>query len=178
MGRPKYTLNAKRDEKWWVAVGTGATGAEAINGPLTQGRSLEELERMIRDAIALMREIPADSFDVDLQVVLPEDLREVEERARVTRAAAEEARREAKAATDEAVRRLRQAGYGLRDVGHLLGISYQRVAQLAACRAPSTRGTTSRSTKLRSPSESWEPLGPEPDVPEVVEWFRRDRESH
>ena len=130
LARPIYRFAARRDGKWWVALGDGAQGAEEITGPLTQGRSLDELQRMIRDAISLMREVPEDSFEVVMEVDLPAPLAEVAEEARETRQAAELAQRDATSATARAVARMREAGYGLRDVGRVLGISYQRAAQI------------------------------------------------
>lgn len=71
---------------------------------------------MIRDVIALMRQVPEDSFDVEVWVKLPADLHAVEGRARDARAAAELAQRGANEATAEAVRMLRDAGLGPRDM--------------------------------------------------------------
>jgi hypothetical protein len=144
LARPIYRFAARRDGKWWVALGDGAQGAEEITGPLTQGRSLDELQRMIRDAISLMREVPEDSFEVVMEVDLPAPLAKAAEEARDSREVAELAQRDATSATARAVARMREAGYGLRDVGRVLGISYQRAAQIeqevGRPSAASTRG--------------------------------------
>ena len=41
----------------------------------TQARTLREVEPMARDLIAIMDDIPADSFDLDVTLTLPADVR-------------------------------------------------------------------------------------------------------
>ena len=40
----------------------------------TQARTLREVESMARDLIAIMDNIPADSFDLDVALTLPADV--------------------------------------------------------------------------------------------------------
>jgi hypothetical protein len=86
---------------------------------------------MARDAIALMLEVPADSFDVEVVPALPAPFGDEVRQARRLRDEAD--RRQADAS--EAMRRAASdlvlgAGLTVRDAGRLLGLSYQRVAQL------------------------------------------------
>ena len=47
----------------------------------TQARTLSEVEPMARDLIAIMDDIPADSFSLDVTVTLPADVQEELERS-------------------------------------------------------------------------------------------------
>ncbi len=85
---------------------------------------------MARDLIAIMEDVPPDSFRVDVMIVLPEDIRIELERSAELRE--EAARNQAQAAqlARHAARRLRDQGLGLLDVGQVLGVSFQRAKQL------------------------------------------------
>jgi hypothetical protein len=77
-----------------------------------------------------MDDIPADSFDLDVTVALPADVRaELDQSAELRRQAA---RSHAQAAqlVRHAARRLRDQGLPLQDVGKALGVSFQRAKQL------------------------------------------------
>ena len=53
----------------------------------TQARTLREVEAMARDLIAIMDDIPADSFDLDVTLALPADVRaELDQSAELRRA--------------------------------------------------------------------------------------------
>jgi hypothetical protein len=41
----------------------------------TQARSLSEAEAMVRDLIAIMTDVPQNSFDVDMSIFLPGDVK-------------------------------------------------------------------------------------------------------
>lgn len=100
-------------------------------GIYTQARRLDQAEAVARDAIALTLNVTPDSFDVEVVPVLPEEweaeLREVRE-ARLAAAAAE---RQAQVTLDSFAKRLIDGGLTVRDVGAILGLSYQRVAKRA-----------------------------------------------
>ncbi len=85
---------------------------------------------MAREAIALVLDVPEDSFDVEVAPILSDDLAPVLEAAVAARAAAEDAERNGREATVTAVRRLRMEGLPVRDIGRLLGVSYQRAAKI------------------------------------------------
>ncbi|HYW23459.1 MAG TPA: hypothetical protein VE953_04805 [Terriglobales bacterium] len=63
--------------------------------------------------------------------VLPDEWETELEEVREARRSAAAAERQAQAALDHVVRRLVDAGLTVRDVGVLLGLSYQRVAKRA-----------------------------------------------
>ncbi len=96
----------------------------------TQARTLREVEPMARDLIAIMEDIPSDSFSLDVHITLPEEIQAELERSAALRE--EAARNQAQAAqlSRQAARHLRDQGLPLRDVGQALGVSFQRAKQL------------------------------------------------
>jgi hypothetical protein len=96
----------------------------------TQARNLREVEPMARDLIAIMDEVPADSFSLDVAITLPADVQAELERSAVLREEAARSQAQAAAAARRAARRLREQGLPLRDVGQALGVSFQRAKQL------------------------------------------------
>lgn len=98
---------------------------------LTQARSLDKVDMMARDLIALWMDVPPESFDLDVHTDIPESFRRGLERARELRdeseelreKAASEARRVARAMADD-------LGMTVRDIGRVMHLSFQRVQQL------------------------------------------------
>jgi hypothetical protein len=119
----KYHVQVDRDGAVWrVRVPEVAR--------TTQARNLREAESMARDLIAIMDDVPADSFDMEVTIILPADVRsELDQSAQLRE---EAARSQAKAAqlARHAARRLRDQGLPLQDVGRALGVSFQRAKQL------------------------------------------------
>jgi predicted RNase H-like HicB family nuclease/bifunctional DNA-binding transcriptional regulator/antitoxin component of YhaV-PrlF toxin-antitoxin module len=64
-GRNTYKLIATREGGWW------SIEVPEIPGVFSQARRLDQAEYMARDAIALMLEVPEDSFDVVVEAQLP-----------------------------------------------------------------------------------------------------------
>jgi hypothetical protein len=96
----------------------------------TQARTLGDVEPMARDLIAIMDDIPADSFGLDVSITLPADVQEDLERSAELRQDAARSQAQAAAASRRAARRLRDQGLPLKDVGQALGVSFQRAKQL------------------------------------------------
>ena len=123
----KVTATACRSGGWWAIEVSGAPG-----GPFhTQTRRLDQVEAMVKDGVALMAEIPEDTIEVTVIPNLPHRDAELIDAAR---AASQDAIRAAELASQlsrQAVARLRSEGLTVRDVGGLLGVSAQRVSQLA-----------------------------------------------
>lgn len=123
MSRPRHKVVVRRDRqdaRYWLANVVGEAGAH------TFGRSLVEAKRHALDMVALWFDVEPDTFEIDWDLRLGE-LARVVKRAHVAIAhVAEDQRRR-----DEAVRTLTDAGISYRDVGELLGLSFQRVAQIA-----------------------------------------------
>jgi hypothetical protein len=86
---------------------------------------------MVRDAIALFLDVRADSFDVQVEPILPRDLQKRVGRARKVRGEAEALQRESATVSSEVASELvDKAHFTVRDAGRVLGLSHQRIAQL------------------------------------------------
>ena len=121
-----YTARYERDERgYWIADVVGISGCH------TQGRSIAQARTRIREALGLFVEDAEEAELID-DVQLPERMQHVvavfiEEK---TRAATQTAA--CQAAGLELVRILGgEAKLSMRDVGELVGLSHQRVQQLA-----------------------------------------------
>lgn len=128
-GRPHYTVRAERDEAgkvWFLRV-------NELDGVFTQARRLEQAEAMARDVIAAMLEVPLDSFDLVIQPALDAEAESLVFRARNLRNAAAHFVAGSNTRMIATVHHLVGAqGLTMRDVSELLGMSFQRVGQLAA----------------------------------------------
>jgi predicted RNase H-like HicB family nuclease len=121
-----YTVMYERDEAgWWVATVKGVAGCHS------QGRSIEQTRTRIQEALELA--LPEGSrYTLREQLKLPSKARQLLARreAAQRRLAEDEAR--AQALTRDAVQTLvREMALSVRDAGALLGLSHQRVQQLA-----------------------------------------------
>jgi len=123
-----FTVIYERDETgWWVAQVKEAPAA------ITQGRTIAEARRRIREALAVV----LDSDSAASRAKLVDDVRLPR---RVTRAIAslatsrtrlERERRLVSRALDSARHQLiDRLGLSVRDAGELLGLSHQRIQQL------------------------------------------------
>lgn len=116
---------------WWIA------SIPKVSGCHTQGRTIEEARRRIRWALAVCEdegwnEKKALAADLADDVRLPADIRSALERHREAREQAERTTEKAQGATLEALGRLlKDLGLSERDAAPLLGLSHQRVHQLA-----------------------------------------------
>ncbi len=124
--RKTYRAVCERDGSWWFIQVPGVAGA------FTQARRLDQVEVMTRDVVALLLEVDPASFDVFVEPVVPEPVRRSLDVARTLREDAERKQAQAARQTRDAARALADSGYTFRDVGAVLGVSYQRVAQLLA----------------------------------------------
>lgn len=120
----KVTARATRAGAWW------AIEIPEVPGAFTQARRLGQVPDMVRDAVSLLCDVPASSIEVELSPVTDYD-GEVAE--------ALEAKRLAEAAQERASAAMRAAAWSLvheghltvRDAGQVLGLTPQRVSQLA-----------------------------------------------
>ena len=142
--RQTYRAVAVRDGRWWFLQVPGEQGV------FTQVRRLDQAEAMLREVIGLMRKVPEDSFDVVVEPDLSSigELRPVIERAIQEREHAAVAQESASAAIREAVAQIRASGFTTRDAGALVGVSPQRISQLAT--AGQSGGSPQRAAEERA----------------------------
>lgn len=124
-----YTMELTREGKWWVVYVPEIDHA-------TQARTLPEADEMARDLIQLVEEdhgveLAPAAIELHQTVHLPDQvashLRQADQLRQQARTTQQSALRE----QSSAVRELRKAGVSLRDAGVALGLSHQRVSQLA-----------------------------------------------
>jgi predicted RNase H-like HicB family nuclease len=122
----KVTATAHRSGDWW------AIEVPEVRGVHTQVKRLDQAAAMAADAVALMLEIDPADIDVTVNPVLNEEAAAAVARAVQAAQAARQAQEDASAAMRSAVTRLRETEHlTARDVASLLGVSHQRVSQLA-----------------------------------------------
>jgi predicted RNase H-like HicB family nuclease len=121
-----YHVDYERDDAgWWVAT------VREVAGCHTQGRTIEEARRRIREALSTAVD-DADKAALADSVKLPKPIEREVRRAKDLRRDVEERTARAGDAARKAVRALlKDMGLSVRDAGTLLGMSGQRVQQLA-----------------------------------------------
>jgi predicted RNase H-like HicB family nuclease len=115
---------ARRSGGWW------AIEVPELPGVFTQARRIDGAAAMAREAIALFLDVPTADLEVRLRPELPDELRGSVDAARTQRDQAERPQREASTALRSSARQLAAEGLTTRDIGALLGLTHQRIAQL------------------------------------------------
>ena len=105
------------------------------NGGALQSKTLRCLELSEPAALAYLAGLPEEEVEVEVVPVLPTAYIEAARRSEELRAAAAAAQQEAAASAREAARALLAAGLSTRDAALVMGVSHQRVAQLAVSAA-------------------------------------------
>jgi hypothetical protein len=118
-----WNASARQVGKFWYIKVDGLGGS-------SQARSVKEIDLMVRDYISIMTETEPDSFEVNMQLLLPDDVAATLKRAGELRDIADNARKEAAIESRRAAKALRASGLTVRDIGAALGISFQRAHQL------------------------------------------------
>lgn len=126
-----YTVRYEKDETgWWMAT------VKEVRGCHTQGRTIDQARRRIREALDLFVD-DADEAELIDDVALPANARTLLRRVQSTRRRAEEEAIKLQNSTAEAAKVLtKEVGVSVRDAGEILGLSHQRIHQLLT---PSSR---------------------------------------
>ena len=122
-----YTVEVTREGDAWIANILGLPGAH------TYARNLEALDKYVREVIVLAADLEDDQeFAFDLDYVyegVPEIVLAAADLGAKRKAREAEARSMVADTAARAVE-LAEAGYSVRDIGHLLGITKGRVSQI------------------------------------------------
>ena len=124
----RYTVSYERDEAgWWIARVHG------IEGVHSNGRTIAEARRRVREALSLaVGDEAAAKAEFRDDVKLPAEIKAGVASYRKAKAAERKAQEQTiTAARALSAKLVRKLGLSVRDVGELLGISHQRVHQLA-----------------------------------------------
>jgi len=111
------------DTRWWVVT------VPDIPGAITQARRLDQVEKDVAEVIELMTGETPGTYAIELDWEAPAG-GALAKRAQRARADADRKAEEAAEATKAAARALRKAGFSYRDIGTMIGVSYQRAQQL------------------------------------------------
>jgi DUF2075 family protein len=119
-----YTARCHREGRWWIVEVPEL-------GHTTQARRLDKVEGMVRSLVQMFTDDDPSSATVTVDVAFVDDNTRVGvELARDSRTRAAVAQREATERLTQAARLLSAQGFSVRDIGVLLGLSYQRAQQL------------------------------------------------
>jgi len=120
------TVTAQRSGKWWVLEC-------AESGSVSQCSTLAQADAEMREAIAFQMGLAEDAFDITVDVVAPADYAaQIAEAEQLYAEAAQLSRKAAVARARAAKTLARHSAMSIRDIGRVMGISYQRAQQLVA----------------------------------------------
>jgi hypothetical protein len=121
-----YEVTVERDGRWWMVA------IPELDG-LTQARRLDEVEQMAREYIAVTTDVPLSRVAVEVSGIAAEgqDLLQAKILVDGLRRRAKDLEALVGELTREVASALTDASLPVRDVSSVLGISHQRVSQLA-----------------------------------------------
>lgn len=120
-----YKATATREGRWWIVT---VSELDAV----TQARNVAEIDVMARGLVAALLDVEEDSVNVDVELRLPEGLQADLDESRRLRAEAAAAASRAADSSRGLVHALIQVEHMTQsDAAAVLGISQQRVQQLA-----------------------------------------------
>lgn len=121
----KVTYERDDESRWWTAF------VQEHPGAITQGRTIEEARRRVREALAALLDDDALARRATLvdDVHLPPKLQAAVERSRKAAQHREQADREARESQQKAIRSATSFRLSLKDTATLLGVSRQRIHQ-------------------------------------------------
>ena len=121
-----YTVTAERG-------GSGVWVLECVGlGVVSQTRRLAHAAEEMREAMAYQAGISPDEINVAIDVILPANISELKARAEMQREQAEKLAAEAQQSARDVALAMKKDGMTVRDMGEILGVSYQRAQKLAA----------------------------------------------
>ncbi len=124
----EYSVDVEREGRWWMI------SVPEIGG-LTQARRIGEIEEMARSLIAVSTGTPVAEVSVRVaRIAIPgnSDIASAAEHVRQLRSDAAGAEARAVRESGDFAAMLTAAGIPVRDTAALIGVSPQRVSQLAA----------------------------------------------
>ncbi len=118
-----FPVTAERGNGVWVL--------ESELGAVSQVRRLDKAAEEMREAVAYLAGLPESEVEIEVRPVLPQAYEEAAARVELLRDESERVQRDLAASTREAALALLDSGWSMRDAGIVLGVSHQRVAQIA-----------------------------------------------
>jgi hypothetical protein len=130
--RPVYEIRAWREHGWWLARVVGASeGADEIPvDAFAHARTLTSVEQAARDLVATILDADEDSFEIDLEYVLPDEVETVVCEAIGARTWLDAAHQLWEDHSAVAVHTLLRFGFSPHEAAKLLGISDRLIDDL------------------------------------------------
>lgn len=101
-------------------------------GVVSQTKRLDQAQEEVAEAIAYQSGLKPTEFSIEVVPILPTEIESLKRRADELREKADAAASEAADAKRELARTMKGHGFSVREMGQVLGVSYQRAAALAA----------------------------------------------
>lgn len=124
MAVKRFTSTARKDERWWVVQ------CDQEPGALSQVARLDQAVEHQREAISFVTGIDESDVEVTVHAVIDDAVSQTLEQARAQRRESQELAETASEGFRTAARELAGSGYSMRDIGEILGVSFQRASQL------------------------------------------------
>ena len=118
-------VTATRNRRGWTLVGVEY-------GAVSEVARLAQAADEMREPLAYLSGLPEDGFEIEVTPQIPAAFETELVLARQLRADAERSRAEALDHSRKAAHLLVDAGLPVRDIGQIMGISYQRAHQLVS----------------------------------------------
>lgn len=119
-----YTARATREDGWWTIE------VDEIAGLFTQAKRLDQIPEQVKDALELFPEIEPNPAAAMVRVVPTGEYGIVADEISHARQIAQNAQNAFNATVSTTAHTLHAQGLSYRDIGCLLGVSFQRAAQL------------------------------------------------
>lgn len=145
-----YRVHVTREGTHWLA------DVPDLPGTQTYGPSLKALDGYVREAIALMEDLPDEAMaglELEYRYDIADEAVAEANKLREERAELNKREQQLHAAMSEVVGKLVDLGYSVRDAGPLLGVSHQRISQLrsgAGARHVDPSGRSSHAVSRKS----------------------------
>lgn len=120
-----FTVTARRMKNGRWAISNEELGA------YSQVSRLDQIEEEMREALAYLAGIEETEVEISVEPELDEPVSVALDRLVAARNAERDATANTRTISAATVQLLRDRGYSMRDIGALLGVSHQRVSQLA-----------------------------------------------
>jgi predicted RNase H-like HicB family nuclease len=152
--KTSYQVTVEREPGFWIIR------VPEIPEVVTQARRMADVKENAREAIAVWTDRRVEDIDVTVTVVVPTVVQTALDEAQRLKKEASERLERAGTATSEAARWLtKELGLTLREAAEILGVSFQRVAQLVE---QSTLHSTSHHRSHGGPGPARRPSRPRP----------------
>ncbi|MGV9709340.1 HicB family toxin-antitoxin system [Gordonia sp. NPDC003424] len=140
-----YRIDVTRDDRWWMLRIPALHNTHGLVGEaLTQARRYADIPREATDYICVVTDCKPSDVSLDIHVAIDDlDVTAAANRVRELKTTAAQLEHDASILSVSTADRLSAQGIPIRDIGAILGVSHQRVAQLMNAET-TTAGTATR----------------------------------